>query len=145
MPCSAPAPAAPPAPSRIPCADARPTLATSATVPSKSFFLIVLRCIVSSSLVVPVKIVALTGTQEETDAPANTFLISADDRTRHVDVRRGTVRATSRALFLFCSANQSGRCYRAGVPPERLHGSCVGPMTCQDRGNKTAEFANEPS
>ena len=34
-------------------ADARPTPANSATVPSKNFFLIVLRCIVRSSLMVP--------------------------------------------------------------------------------------------
>src|SRR5262245_39588344 len=51
--CSAPTlpPADPPTPSRVPCAEARPTPAISATVPSRSFFLMVLRFIVSSSLV----------------------------------------------------------------------------------------------
>src|SRR5262245_27046605 len=46
IPCSGARPAAP-GPSRIPCADARLTPANSATVPSKNFFLIMLRCIVS--------------------------------------------------------------------------------------------------
>src|SRR5262245_55476684 len=120
------APPAPPAPSLIPCADARPTPANSATVPSKNF--LVLRCIVtflSDCSRKPWLPFALKKNRCACQSVPVGGLIGHE----RGDVRTGTVPGGRRRSIVWASVVENA------VPQEQNGGSYVGLMTVREESS----------